>query len=244
WPSVLLLVAGCLGPPGAPGGDGAPPDGAPGDGGRAAGAPDPEAPVQIAAGYQHSCARCGDGRITCWGLNDSGQLGDHQESDPERSPVPVAVLEEAGGDPLRGAIEVATGFLHTCARKLDGTVWCWGADGSGQLGDGGELAGSLAPVPVMTADGALLAGAVDIAAGGHHGCALVAGGSLWCWGSNAFGQLGVEGWTGAEDRRPAAVEVAVPDGVELLELAAGGEHTCAVGRDTASGTRHVWCWGR
>jgi len=96
--------------------------------------------VAVAAGYRHSCALLQDGRVQCWGDNTYGELGDGAFVPPgttrgadltQHSAVPVDVL----GISTAVAITAAPGF-HTCALLQDGTVKCWGDNGSGQLGDG------------------------------------------------------------------------------------------------------------
>ncbi|MBI4700423.1 MAG: hypothetical protein HY744_04520 [Deltaproteobacteria bacterium] len=91
--------------------------------------------VEVSAGYNHTCARKGDGTLWCWGSNGSGQLGDGTTKGQDCSgwcnalPVQVTALGTA-------VVEVSAGYNHTCARKQSGTVWCWGKNQLGQLGDG------------------------------------------------------------------------------------------------------------
>jgi alpha-tubulin suppressor-like RCC1 family protein len=81
--------------------------------------------------------------------------------------------------------EVALGDRHSCARKEGGTLWCWGYNDYGQLGDGTTVhKSSPGGVP------ALGTAVVEVALGGHQSCARKEDGSLWCWGRNDFGQLG------------------------------------------------------
>src|SRR2546426_7555533 len=86
--------------------------------------------TRVVTGAEHACALLGDGTVRCWGAGDSGQRGDGTFN--HSSTVPVAV----GG--LTGAVSsVVTGGYHTCALLLgDGTMWCWGRNADGQLGDG------------------------------------------------------------------------------------------------------------
>src|SRR6185295_1544489 len=86
--------------------------------------------VEVAAGQFHTCARKGDGTLWCWGANDDGQVGDGTTDTPKPSPVQVAALGTS-------VVEVAAGSApQTCARKGDGTLWCWGRNEYGQVGDG------------------------------------------------------------------------------------------------------------
>jgi alpha-tubulin suppressor-like RCC1 family protein len=86
--------------------------------------------------------------------------------------------------PLSSVVEVALGFLHTCARKSDGTVLCWGMNAYGQLGDGTRVERSM-PTPLP-----LLSSVAEIALGGLHSCARRTDNTIACWGFNAVGQLG------------------------------------------------------
>ncbi|MEI8255772.1 MAG: hypothetical protein WCJ30_08880, partial [Deltaproteobacteria bacterium] len=116
---------------------------------------------------------------------------------------------------------------HTCARMSDGTVRCWGFNGSGQLGDGTVIPrASPAAVPGLSS-------AASVAAGGGHTCAVLADATVRCWGANRYGQLG----DGTTQDRPTPV--AVRGLADVAALALGTEHSCARLRD---GT--VRCWGR
>ncbi len=84
---------------------------------------------KLAAGGYHTCGIQSDGSLWCWGLNSNGQLGD---GTLESRDTPALV-----GDPTDTTwTDISAGFLHTCATKSDHTLWCWGFNMSGQLGDG------------------------------------------------------------------------------------------------------------
>src|SRR5437867_1902383 len=110
------------------------------------------AATAIEAGSFHTCARLGDGRVRCWGLNDYGQLGngtgDPVPDNPTTfNPTPVTVSG------ITTAVAISAGGWHTCALLRDGTVQCWGQNTYGQLGDGSTTAPpaparSLTPVTV------------------------------------------------------------------------------------------------
>src|SRR5207245_11374856 len=125
---------------------------------------------------------------------------------------------------------LATGSDHTCAVVLGGTVRGWGRDGAGQLGDG-TLMSSSPPVEVETGFG-VLSGVTAVTAGGAHTCALLADGTVRCWGENSEGQLG----DGSTFSKPNGIWVTGITGA--VAISAGWEHTCAV---LADGT--VRCWG-
>lgn len=119
--------------------------------------------------------------------------------------------------------QLASGSQHSCAVKLDGTVYCWGAQAtSGQLGtDAGTTPKQVPGITNGTA----------IAAGGQHSCALLADGTLSCWGGNTQGQLGDGSFDGGINRVTSNI-------TDVVSVTAGGTHTCAI-RDGGS----VWCWG-
>ena len=118
---------------------------------------------------------------------------------------------------------VAGGYAHSLALKADGTLWGWGANGYGQLGDGTTIDRAL---PTLT-----LSGVQAIAAGSYHSLALKTDGSLWAWGRNDYGQLG-DGTTAY-----AAAPKLVLTGVQAI--AGGGRNTVVIKTD---GT--VWSWGQ
>jgi alpha-tubulin suppressor-like RCC1 family protein len=176
--------------------------------------------VAIAAGSNHTCAIGRTGTVSCWGANSNGQLGDGTTT--ARS-TPVAVTG------LPGAVSaVALGVSHSCALTTAGSVWCWGYNFYGQLGDGTST-DRLTPAPVST----LPSGITAITAGSNHSCALSSGGGAWCWGWGIYGQLGDEQGLS----RTAPVQVSgLPSGVTRI-VAGHRDHTCAVTGGTVS------CWG-
>ncbi len=187
--------------------------------------------VEISSGWEHSCARLGDGTLKCWGWNDYGQLGDGTMN----SRTTAASVQG-----ISGAVRVAAGGLHTCALLSDGTVKCWGDYSRGQLGDVSAYLASLSTfddagvpsgLPPMLIAG--ISGATQVVAGRYHSCALVSNGTVRCWGSNSNGQLG----DGTTTDRP--LPVGVQSLLNVVEIRAGAYHTCARGSD---GT--VKCWGQ
>lgn len=174
----------------------------------------------IAAGGRHTCALTAAGSVFCWGNNDAGQLGDGTET-KKNTPVEVVGL-------TNGARAITAGGAHTCALTTAGGVKCWGANDSGQLGDGTET-NATTPVDVL----GLTNGIIAVEAGGHHTCALSGSGVVKCWGDNEDGQLG-DGTT--VDKNTPVDVMGLTRGARVI--AAGGYHTCAV---TAAGG--ALCWG-
>ncbi|MBD0863901.1 protein kinase [Gordonia sp. zg691] len=186
----------------------------------------------ISTGWGTTCAVAGTDAY-CWGNNEYGQLGTGGSADP------VSVPTKVGG--LGTVTDVTTAYGTTCAVS-DGSAFCWGANDSGQIGDGSTAARST-PVKVGS-----LADVTDITIGGYHKssddddpntntstyfhttCA-VAGGEAYCWGSNAYGQIG----DGTAETRQAPVKINNLSGVRTISTDWGT--TCAVSEDKG------FCWG-
>ena len=125
---------------------------------------------------------------------------------------------------------------HTCAISTGNNVWCWGSDTNGELGKGGS--GSDDSMPDHASFGGDNHGhgaAIGIALGSQHSCAAFEDGSVYCWGDNTYGQLGLGDW----DNRSSPTQVDLGDGNSAASIAAGDWHTCAL-LDDGSAT----CWGR
>jgi alpha-tubulin suppressor-like RCC1 family protein len=179
--------------------------------------------VAIAAGQIHTCAALYNGNVYCWGSSDSGQIGNGSTSLIVSTPALVA-----GG--LKDVVALAAGLVHTCALKSDGTVFCWGDNTSGQLGQGPT--GGFTAAPSFAVSG--LSNAVSIAGGHVHTCAVRADGSALCWGENGNGQLGRGNTT--KPLSSAAAPVLSLTGA--IGITAGTSHSCAVRSDG-----NAFCWG-
>jgi len=180
--------------------------------------------IAVAAGGHHTCALSDTGAVLCWGSNNKGQVGGASMSG--RAIVPQAVRG------LAKITQIAAGTSHSCARRADGRVLCWGAHNEGQLGYGlGQDRADPVEVPGVWEAG--FGAAVQVAAGSNHSCALLSSGRVRCWGRNYEGQLGTgydENW----HNTPVEV-VGIYDAVYV---GAGAQHTCAV-----STTGTIRCWG-
>jgi alpha-tubulin suppressor-like RCC1 family protein len=138
--------------------------------------------------------------------------------------------------PLAPVTFAASGGAHTCASTTDG-VWCWGANYAGQLGNGQQAAYDAAQ-PLPTRVIGLAGPVVALSANTWHTCAIIDGGSLQCWGDNAFGELGTHAGD-ISPNNPVAVEpVTVPLAQPVTDISLGLDHTCARLADSS-----VWCWG-
>lgn len=176
---------------------------------------------KIAAGGWHSLVICADSTVKAFGENATGQLGNGTNTD---SNIPVAVpgltgivAVSAGGDQLEA---------HSVALKSDGTVWAWGSNLYGGLGNA-SLINTTAPVQAIT-----LTNVVAISAGGWHTVALKSDSTVWTWGWNVDGQLG----DGTTTDRTIAGKVNGLSGI--VDIQAGTYHVLALKSD---GT--VWAWG-
>jgi alpha-tubulin suppressor-like RCC1 family protein len=178
----------------------------------------------IRAGYQHCIALRNDSTVWTWGSNTFGQLGNGTTSAPITAPVKVTGLT--------GIIAVSGGQAgsHSLALKKDGTVWAWGKNTDGQLGDG-TTTNSNVPVQVTG-----LTGIVAIAGGEFHSLAIKNDGTAWAWGKNDLGQLGNGVMTATAT--PTPVQVTGLTGVKAI---AGGRFFSFAIRSSDS---TVWCWGQ
>lgn len=131
----------------------------------------------IFAGEFHNYGIKVDGTLWAWGLNKLGQLGNGATNNA------VAPIQVGGEGEW---IKVAPGHSHSAAIKSDGTLWVWGSNSYGQIGDGTKDNIRLFPVQIEKSNDW-----VDAATGASHTLALKKDGSLWAWGKNAYGQLGV-----------------------------------------------------
>jgi alpha-tubulin suppressor-like RCC1 family protein len=179
----------------------------------------------VAAGWQHSLALTTDGHVYAWGANISGQLGDGTN---EKRSKPVAVKGPGGDGVLSQVVAIAAGESHSLALRADGTVWAWGSNVAGQLGDGttdDRKLPAVVPGPFMKA----------IAAGSLHSLMLRADGTVWACGKGDRGQLGSS--FPLDSHTPIQVKGQASGNLKKM-IAAGAEHSLAL---RADGT--VWAFG-
>jgi len=180
---------------------------------------------------EHSCAIKSSGEAVCWGLDFEGQLGDGTIGEIRHTAEPVPGLVQTTA--------MAAGQKHTCAiaRPADApesepAVFCWGLN---NLGQAGPQAANTQPVPIEVPG---LSGAVALAGGQSHTCALLGTGRVRCWGANNFGQLG----DGTDVSRPAPDDVVNPNGEGplsgVVQIATGFGNSCA-----RTNNGRVYCWG-
>ena len=179
-----------------------------------------------AGGYLHSLALKSDGTVWSWGYNGDGQLGDGTNIN-RNTPVQVDNTN-LNSD----VIAIACGYAHSLALKLDGTVWSWGLNDYGQLGDGTNINRN---TPVQVDNTNLASNIVAITGGGLHGLALKTDGTVWAWGLNSNGQLG----DGTNINRNTPVQVDNTNlASNIVAIVGGGYHSLVLRTDET-----VWSWG-
>ncbi|HEY4395025.1 MAG TPA: hypothetical protein VGP64_13230 [Polyangia bacterium] len=186
--------------------------------------PQPPAALVLAAGYNHVCAIPPDHSLWCWGDNSEGQLG---QQDAEGAPD-AETPERVGAD--SDWIAVAGGQGHTCGVRAPGTLWCWGrntADDTGTSPGQQQVRG-----PAQVGTDTDWTAALD--AGQDATCDIRADGSLWCWGSNAFGQQGAP-----PETTPVAAPRQVGTDTDWSQISIDDFAACGVKTDGS-----LWCWGR
>jgi alpha-tubulin suppressor-like RCC1 family protein len=179
----------------------------------------------IAASGGNTCALTTAGAAYCWGGPYYGSLGRGPTAYIGDYSVPGAVTMPDGVS----FSEIYIGSNYTCALTTTGTVYCWGYNNIGQLGDN-SYTNRFTPVEVYNPDGVSFA-AISTGSGASHACALTTTGAAYCWGSNTYSELGT-GNTGSTRLLNA---VTMPDGVSFATITVGDEHTCAL---TTTGTAY------
>jgi alpha-tubulin suppressor-like RCC1 family protein len=191
----------------------------------------PARATRVSGKFSHTCALLIDATLYCWGQNWEGQLG--QADQPPSG-------DQAAGDglrPLPVGIDdwraVDTGDGHTCAIRIDGSLWCWGRNSDHELGADSRIQ-VRAPIQV-TGDGPWL----TVASGQGYSCAVRQDLSLWCWGQNT----GSDSGDGFPLGIGAAAEVSAPTRVgsenDWTAVSANTFHSCALNRE-----ERLFCWGR
>ena len=175
------------------------------------------------AGRNHTCALTAAGNAYCWGSSSNGQIGDGFFATRN---TPVAVAMPSGVT----FTSLALGIYHTCGLAGAGTVYCWGYGGEGQLGDG---AFASFPTPHLVSS-PLGVSFSAISAMFQATCGLATSGVVYCWGSNASGEIG----DNTSTRRELPTSVVMPVGVTFTSLTSGDRHGCALSTSSSA-----YCWG-
>jgi alpha-tubulin suppressor-like RCC1 family protein len=177
----------------------------------------------VAGGHIHSLALTQDGAVWGWGNNSYGQLGNGQLSNTGTGMVDQIIPVKA--EHLSDFLQIAAGGVHSVSLDTNGTVWTWGANNYGQLGDGTTTTNAL-PSPAFDK-------VIQIDAGNDHTIALKDDGTVWAWGHNPDGQLGIPNST-----LQRKIPTAVAQLNNIVGIAAGGRHNLAL-----DNTGLIWSWG-
>ncbi len=177
--------------------------------------------VTVEGGSNHALGIRADGSLWAWGYDSEGQLGDGGSNTSQNVPTKIGIHTDW--------VAVAGGIEHSLGIRADGTLWAWGSDGSGQLGNGAVNTSQNSPIQVGSASNW-----VSITAGSRHSLGIQADGTLWAWGTNTFGMLGI-GSNVVSQNTPIQVGTAN----NWAFVTASNEHTLAIKTD---GT--LWAWGR
>jgi alpha-tubulin suppressor-like RCC1 family protein len=174
---------------------------------------------RVATGGGHNLVVKADGSLWAWGRNDYGQLGNGEKGNGEFGDyhfTPVKIMDDV--------VQIAAGYSHTLAVKTDGSLWAWGYNSNGQIGNGkADFLAYASPVKIMDE-------VVQVAASARSSFAIKTDGSLWAWGENYYAQIG----DGTEENKPSPIKIM--DGV--TQVTAGYSHTLAIKTDGS-----LWAWG-
>jgi alpha-tubulin suppressor-like RCC1 family protein len=182
--------------------------------------------VQASAGGFHSAALKADGTVWAWGYNGEGQIGNGTTN-----PTGCACSATPTQTAISSVVQVEAGSFHTLALKADGTVWAWGLNSSGQLGD--NTTGDRS-TPVQVGVGiAGFTNIIAVSAGDNHSLALKADGTVWVWGSNEYGQIG----NGAASTTPQRTPLLNTTLSNITHVSAGIFHSLALNK---AGKVFVW----
>jgi alpha-tubulin suppressor-like RCC1 family protein len=175
---------------------------------------------EVSAGYSHSLGLRTNGTLWAWGSNNRGQIGDNTITN-RSSPVSVV-----GG--FTDWCQASAGESHSLAVRSNGTLWAWGCNTTGQLGDN-TITSRSSPVSVVGG----FSDWCQASAGGFHSLAVRTNGTLWAWGYNRYGKLGDNSVT--DRSSPVSVVGGLSD---WCEASAGYSHNFAIRCDGS-----VWAWG-
>jgi alpha-tubulin suppressor-like RCC1 family protein len=187
----------------------------------------------VMGGEIHNIALKSDGTVWAWGWNALGQLGNGTTNDAY-SPIQTGLTAVP---PLTSVIKLGGRPYFTLAVKSDGTVWAWGMNQFGQMGNGtvNQMPGPQVTVPVQVSGssaGGPISHPLQVTCGYQFGAALTTNGTVWTWGSGTHGELG--NGTNGGNHLPNQV----PGLTNITAISAGWFHILALKSD---GT--VWAWG-
>jgi alpha-tubulin suppressor-like RCC1 family protein len=174
--------------------------------------------------YQTSCALTTSGNAYCWGTGEYGEIGNGEFLQQIRA-TPVLMPSEIRFE------DITVGYNNVHALDMDGRIWRWGIN---DYGEANNL--SKSSIPLLFESAIYIYPYTKIESGGMHSCALDSSGSLWCWGKNFFGSLGI----GSSEILNVALpqKIVTNDDVAFVDFSVGYISTC--GLDING---NIWCWG-
>ena len=181
--------------------------------------------MKVEPGHSHTCILFDDGGVMCWGRDNLGQLGNGDTSDMIHTPSSNVELPEG-----RAATDLSVGDHHACALLDNGSVACWGQNNHGQLGENTTTNRPIPIYPHLPAGSSV----VSVAVGPFNSCAILENSSLYCWGHNGYGRLGI-GVTGGVYTTPMFVE----GPTNIVDLSVNYDHTCGLSENGS-----ISCWAR
>lgn len=178
--------------------------------------------IQVSGGGEFSVVLLADGTVRAWGLNQHGQLGigSFETSGCLCRETPVVTV-------ITDVVQIDSGFRHVLALKADGTVWAWGSNDYGTLGDGTNI---LRRLPVQVTG---LTGIIAVSAGDTHSMALKSDGTVYVWGYNDYGQIG----NGSSNQNLFLTPTLNTTLSNVVQISAGAYHNLALLKD---GSVRVW----
>ncbi len=181
--------------------------------------------VMVSAGWYHTLAIKSDGSLWAWGLNEDGQLGVGSGMSWSTAPVRVGQANDW--------LFVAAGLTHNIAIKKDGSLWTWGSNGAGQLGNGDpNRANQYSPVLIDSGKWITAAAGCVVEDTRSHSLAVKSDGSLWAWGWNQYGQLGDQTYVNK------SIPVKIGNELNWMCVSAGGRHSLALKKNGS-----LWAFG-
>lgn len=196
----------------------------------------------VTAGLNHACALLTNGKVYCWGRNDSGQIGNGSQTGV--SVHPSVLVKTSANTDLAGVVGITAGANHTCAvvgaaRRL----YCWGANSHHQQGDAAAAKIYYATAVVNTTTNANVDNVTTIAGGVTHTCVLLSSGQVQCVGSNAFGERGENNNSTTASGEFKTVVSAGPMNTfpalaNMAQISTSGYTTCTQGTNG-----RTYCWG-
>lgn len=190
--------------------------------------------IEIESGLVHTCGIKAGNDLYCWGDNSVGEIGNGTSGVLAKETTPVKVNEDKWA-------KITAGWDYSCGINVSGTLYCWGSDIYGQLGDGDHGSGTFKVVPEMiTGDEAWSEIVSSKGNSNPHTCGLSTKNNLYCWGNNETGQLG-DGTNCEGSYSDSCADKYVPTkigGDSWQKISAGGDHTCGIKSDGK-----LYCWG-